>query len=237
MPGDTMIFSRLRIYLRERKYGVLFLEFIILVVGVYLSLQANQWQNNRQNRAIEQQYLVRLEKDFERSSTALSESIARIELSIEKLELSLVILSNEKREEGDYQKLFDAMQSSSIMGSFEVYLATFEELKDTGYMRLLESTELRESLGNVWQKHVTVSRIGEIRNVLRANAFPIMAKYVKPLNGNKLTIDAESLEKDPREIYVAMSIIRSNLHYDLNDSEHLLALIDQTLDLVRTQID
>jgi hypothetical protein len=232
-----MIFSRLRIYLRERKYGVLFLEFIILVVGVYLSLQANQWQNNRQNRAIEQQYLVRLEKDFERSSTALSESIARIELAIEKLELSLVILSNEKREEGDYQKLFDAMQSSSIMGSFEVYLATFEELKDTGYMRLLESTELRESLGNVWQKHVTVSRISEIRNVLRGNAFPIMAKYVKPLNGNKLTIDAESLGKDPREIYVAMSIIRSNLRYDLNDSEHLLALIDQTLHLVRTQID
>ena len=67
--------------------------------------------------------------------------------------------------------------------------------------------------------------------------FPIMAKYVKPLNGNKLTFDAESLEKDPREIYVAMSIIRSNLRYDLNDSEHLLALIDQTLDLVRTQID
>lgn len=236
MPGDTMIFGTLRSYLRERKYGVLFLEFIILVVGVYLSLQANQWQNNRQDRAIEQQYLVRLEKDFERSSAALSESIARIELSIEKLELSLAILSNEKREEGDYQKLFDAMQSSSIMGSFEVYLATFEELKDTGYMRLLESTELRESLGNVWQKHVTVSRISEIRNMLRGNAFPIMAKYVKPKSGNKLTFDAELLEKDPREIYVAMSIIRSNLRYDLNDSEQLLALIDQTLDLVRTQI-
>jgi len=104
-------------------------------------------------------------------------------------------------------------------------------------MRLLESTELRESLGNVWQKHVTVSRASEIRNMLRGNALPIMAKYVKPLSGNKLTFDAELMEKDPREIYVAMSIIRSNLRYDLNDSEQLLTLVDQTLDIVQTQVE
>ena len=100
-------------------------------------------------------------------------------------------------------------------------------------MRLIESTQLRESLGNVWQKHVAISRISEVRNMLRGNTFPVITSYVKPLEGNTITFDAEKVEQDPRELYVALSILRTNLRNDLADSQEMLGLIEEALDAIR----
>jgi hypothetical protein len=220
-----------------RNYKILFVEFLVLVVGVFVSLQVNEWQNDRANRELELQYLLRLEDDFEKSSTALKGNIKLMRSSLEKLESGLTILTNEKRSDEDYQALFLALQGSAIMGSFEVFLGTFEELKDTGNMQLIESTRLRESLGNLWQKYLRVDKISQIRNILRGNTFPAMARHVKPLQGNKLTFDAEMVERNPRDLYVAMSIIRSNLGYDLADSEEVLSLVNAALGIVREEIE
>lgn len=39
-----MLFTRFRQYLLNKKYSSFFLEFCILVLGVYLSLQVNEWE-------------------------------------------------------------------------------------------------------------------------------------------------------------------------------------------------
>lgn len=231
-----MLFTRCRQYLLNKNYGSFFLEFCILVLGVYLSLQANEWQINREYRALELQYLERLDNDFNKSNDALVDNIQRLESSLQKIAFGLTILSQDNRDGQDYQKVFDALQGSSITGNFSVFLGTFEELKDTGYMRLIESTQVRESLGNVWHKKVSINQISEIRNLLRSNTFPVMAKYIKPLKGNKITFDSELVEKNPRELYIAMSIIRTNLQNDLSDSKELLKLINQSVTVIRQEI-
>ncbi len=215
------------------RVGRLLLEFSVLVVGFFVSLQVNDWQNDREDRALEYEYLLRLDNDFEKSRVALADNIDKIESSLVGLEQGLSTLAQDTRDDADYQQLFLALQSASIMGSFEVFFGTYEELKDTGNMRLMQSTPLRESLGAVWQKHLQISKISQIRNMMRGNTFPVMARHVKPLAGNELTFDAEMVERNPRELYVAMSIIRSNLRYDLKDSQQLLALVQ----LAVTQID
>lgn len=231
-----MFLTRIKQYLLNKNYGSFLFEFLILIFGVYISLQANQWQIDRENREIEFLYLERLQNDFNKSSQALAGNIERIEESLESLTASLSILTQEKRNEQDYDELFKALQNSSIAGSFSVYTGTFEELKDTGYMRIMESTKLRESLGNVSQKKSSISRISEIRNLLRSNTFPVLAKYIKPEQGNRMTFDAELVEKDTRELYIAMSIIRSNLIYDLEDSQELLSIIDRSLIVINAEI-
>ena len=69
--------------------------------------------------------------------------------------------------------------------------------------------------------------------MLRGNTFPVMTSYVKPLEGNAITFDAEKVEEDPRELYVALSIIRTNLENDLTDSEAMLTLIEEALGVLR----
>ena len=85
---------------------------------------------------------------------------------MQKIAFGLTILSQDNRDGQDYQKVFDALQGSSITGNFSVFLGTFEELKNTGYMRILESTQVRESLGSVWHKKVSITQNSEIRNLL-----------------------------------------------------------------------
>lgn len=231
-----MFLTRIKQYLLNKNYGSFLFEFLILIFGVYISLQANQWQIDRENREIEFLYLERLQNDFNKSSQTLARNIERIEESLESLTASLSILTQEKRNEQDYDELFKALQNSSIAGSFSVYMGTFEELKDTGYMRIIESTKLRESLGNVSQKKSSITRISEIRNLLRSNTFPVLAKYIKPEQGNRMIFDAELVEKDTRELYIAMSIIRSNLIYDLEDSQELLSIINRSLTVINAEI-
>jgi hypothetical protein len=60
---------------------------------------------------------------------------------------------------------------------------------------------------------------------------------VKPLEGNKLTFDAQLVEEDPRKLYVAMSIIRTNLRNDLADSEEILQLTNEALDVIREELE
>ncbi len=232
-----MIFSRIKDHVSNRNYGLMMLEFMVLVFGFFLSLQVNEWQNDREDRELELQYLERLEDDFSASTEAIELSIERLKESLIRLESGLAILAKSRREQDDYQGLFAALQSSSLTGSFPVNFVTFEELKDTGNMRLIESTEVRERLGRVWQKHMLITRISEIRNMLRGNTFPVLARYVKPLEGNQLTFDAQLVEEDPREIYVAMSIIRANLLYDLSDSEEILQLTNEALDVIRGELE
>ncbi|MFN3237403.1 MAG: hypothetical protein ACE37D_10105 [Pseudomonadales bacterium] len=231
-----MIFSRVKDHVSNRNYGLMMLEFMILVFGFALSLQVNEWQNDREDRELELQYLERLEDDFSVSTEAIDNSIEQLNESLVRLESGLTILAKNRREEDDYLGLFSALQSSSLTGSFPVNFVTFEELKDTGNMRVIESTELRERLGRVWQKHLSITRISEIRNMLRGNTFPVITRYVKPLEGNKLTFDAQLVEEDPRELYVALSIIRTNLHYDLSDSEEILQLTKEALDVIREEL-
>ncbi|WOJ92910.1 hypothetical protein R0135_14100 [Congregibacter variabilis] len=220
----------------DRTWRTLPLEFFIIVVGFFVSLQINEWQNDRENREIEGQYLQRLENDLKKSSEALVDNNDRMRLSVSNMESGLMRLAAEHRSEDDYQTLFVALQNSSIIGGFEVYFGTFEELKDTGNMRLIESSPLRESLAALAQKYLQVVKISQIRNMLRGNTFPVMTRYVKPTVGNSLTFDAQRVEADPRELYVAMSIIRANLGYDLHDSEKLLVLIEETLTIVRAEL-
>jgi|GEM_PF-2378543 len=231
-----MIFSRGKDHVNNRNYALLILEFMILVFGFFLSLQVNDWQNDREDRELELQYLERLEDDLSVSTQAIDKSIVRLGESLIRLESGLTILAKSQREEVDYLGLFAALQSSSLTGSFPVSFVTFEELKDTGNMRLIESTALREKLGRVWQKHLSITRISEIRNMLRGNTFPVITRYVKPLEGNKLTFDAQLVEEDPRELYVAMSIIRTNLRYDLLDSEEILQLTNEALAVIRDEL-
>lgn len=231
-----MIMQRLRHYLYGKNYASFVLEFCILVLGVYLSLQANEWQINQEYRDMELKYLERLENDLRKSNEALLGNVQRMESSLEKLAFGLTILTKDTRDKQDYQAVFDALQGSSITGSFPVFFGTLEELKDTGYMRLIESTLIREQLGNLWQKKVSIYQISEIRNLLRSTTFPVMAKYIKPHKENRITFDAELVEQDPRELFVAMSIIRTNLKNDLDDSKMLRVMIEGALTAIRKEM-
>jgi hypothetical protein len=109
-----------------------------------------------------------------------------------------------------------------LVGRFGVVFGTVEELKDTGNMRLLSSKELRIAIANLHQRYQQTIRISEMRNLLRSQSFPVLARQLRPNSENEIIWDEESVEQNKKDIYVALTVILQNQKFDLVDTEELI---------------
>jgi hypothetical protein len=51
-----VLISRLRKSFKELNWGVLTIEMVMLILGISISLQVNEWQNKQVDRQLEQEY-------------------------------------------------------------------------------------------------------------------------------------------------------------------------------------
>jgi hypothetical protein len=59
-----MIFRRLAQHLKDQNWTAIAIEFVLLVLGVFLGIQVANWNGARQERVLEAEYLSRLQRDF-----------------------------------------------------------------------------------------------------------------------------------------------------------------------------
>ena len=67
-----MILRRLAQHLREQNWTAISIEFVLLVLGVFLGIQVANWNEQRADSARAQAYLVRLQDDFARDLFTIS---------------------------------------------------------------------------------------------------------------------------------------------------------------------
>lgn len=59
-----MILRRFAEALKEQNWTTILVEFVLLVCGVFLGIQAANWNETRRERALEAEYVTRLQRDF-----------------------------------------------------------------------------------------------------------------------------------------------------------------------------
>ena len=69
-----MIVRRLAEALRKQNWVTVVLEIMIVVIGIFLGLQANDWNQARNDRALEVRYLERLQADLQKDLGRLDSS-------------------------------------------------------------------------------------------------------------------------------------------------------------------
>jgi hypothetical protein len=207
---------------RELNWGTLTIEFVILIVGISVGLQVNEWENRRNDRQLEKEYLERLLVDLTETERVLKQDFENLSESVKTLSAGISPLGKSSLTREDHQKVFLSAGASALVGQFGVVFGTVEELKDTGNMRLLRSKELRIALANLYQSYQQTIRISEMRNLLRSQSFPVLARQLKPNSENRIMWDEESVEQNKRDIYVALTVIQQNQKYDLADTEELM---------------
>nr|WP_298931339.1 hypothetical protein [uncultured Erythrobacter sp.] len=84
-----MILRRITKHVREQNWIAIAIDFVIVVVGVFLGIQLGDWNSERTDRAKERAYLERLEADVDRTREQLAvfvrereerlQSIAKVE--------------------------------------------------------------------------------------------------------------------------------------------------------------
>jgi hypothetical protein len=126
-------------------------EILLVVVGILIALQIDNWNENRKDRNLYLNYLVRLKSDFENlHQTAdfrgnwADELVDLAEYQADYLNGNLTTL--------DTLKLAISIEYTSSVNRYNINLPTASELSSTGRLTIIENDTLKNSLNN-WQGH------------------------------------------------------------------------------------
>ena len=67
-----MILRRFAEALKQQNWGAIAIEFVLLVLGVFLGIQVANWNDDRKNQQREAEVIARLFLDFERIDARLT---------------------------------------------------------------------------------------------------------------------------------------------------------------------
>jgi hypothetical protein len=138
-----MILRRLVIALRKQDWVTVVIETLIVVFGVFIGLQVNNWNEARQERIETHSLLERLERDFEQQLALTESGIARQLLY---LEVTDRLITGIRAGQLDEDFLASDLALVDSIGSLPAPSAAFEELVSTGRMRLIRNAVLRDEL-------------------------------------------------------------------------------------------
>lgn len=136
-------------HVKDQNWFAVTLDFFLVVVGVFIGLQVDDWNAQRVEQSLEQEYLERLRDDVEESRNhtkrVTTDWLAQID------HLNLVIDSLDKCEIADDEK-DDFAEGLYNLGKFELaYLntSTIEEMKSTGRLGIIGNINIRDGLSQL----------------------------------------------------------------------------------------
>ena len=197
-----MLLKRLTQGIRSRDWFTVLVELMVLIVGVFLGLQVDDWNQRRIDRIEEQYYLDRLGRDLQRS---LSEQEKLLEAAWTNFEDALAIQKVlEARELGGMTASEFESRIGSIRGIPRSMLvtATTEELIAGGKASLLRSNELREELADFVEWYSDQERSDDYVSSVIIDAYnrqsDFMApEWTDPTSPPKWSADLDELMNDP----------------------------------------
>jgi len=155
-----MILQRLAEAIRQQNWFTVILEVSIVVVGIFIGLQVDDWNSGRQDRRDEQQYLGRLHDEIlsaeKLSARLLDRRIERQAIVLDALDAVFV----------DLQRNSLTDKECFAIGGLHYFniavsgLSAAEELTASGRMDILLDTELRAALGALKQAREALQTLG-----------------------------------------------------------------------------
>jgi hypothetical protein len=134
-------------------------EIILVVIGILIALQINNWNENRKDIILEKEYLTRLKSDLVFDQGLLKNyTIDRYESKVESLE------KGKSYNQGNYiikdiLQFLDDIGYGGVFGNvnWNLNTNTYDELISTGNLRTIKSDSLRNNIisyyenGNAYQ--------------------------------------------------------------------------------------
>lgn len=141
-----MILQRFARSLAKRNWGAAIAEVLIVVIGIFIGLQVDDWNQSRKDRIDEGIFLNSLHDDVLRAEELSSRlRQRRVELLDSMLSAADVLLKRDDRN-ALTGKECDAIVWSTAFNITAPALPSVDELVGTGRMNIIRNTELRTAL-------------------------------------------------------------------------------------------
>ena len=156
-----MILRRLTQSLKEQNWTAITIEFVLLVVGVFLGIQVSNWNTERELRQKSEVFTQRLLADLRVEAWAYEYLIGYNRDVLANARRALDALDGEKPL-SDEQLLIAAYRATQYE-SQDRRRATFDELVSTGTIGLIRSQKLRETATAVYATTIIDQTMAEAK--------------------------------------------------------------------------
>ncbi|MEO7938202.1 MAG: hypothetical protein ABIR55_06230 [Burkholderiaceae bacterium] len=236
-----MILRRLSTSLKEQNWTAIWIEFVLLVAGVFIGIQVANWNEARRDRVLARQYLERLREDFvlsvsgaEDSNVALEKQAGLASLMLERLRACRL---DDRQRDAFAEGLYRLGRQEPPM----LTRGTLDELGSTGRLGIIRSVRLRRALSKVVQRQERTAKVFDIILARRTqplgyidarSTFLVPEHYDGPLKAGQILFDFQALCGDP--VYInAVSHLRQSVYVVIGQNR---ALIGDYLAMVK-QLD
>ena len=126
-------------------------EIALVMIGILLALQVNNWNQNKKDRILEDQYYCRIYEDILQDEEQIDQLLVNINQRMSDANQLLRIILK-----GDYKTREILLQYiKTIRGSavnFKPNDATYEDLKSSGNLNLIRDFEIKKLLSDYFEK-------------------------------------------------------------------------------------
>ena len=247
-----MLLRKITQHVKDQNWFAVFLDFVIVVFGVFIGIQVNGWNSQRIEQSLEREYLIRLADNLEESSNNTKRTNKRWIRRVGNLNVVLNNLNECALDDKDKNKFAEGMYH---IGKFEMsYLndSTLEEMKSTGRSRIIRNRAIHDLLDVVereasYQERVEPQIIAHISPhlayVKQRVSFEItsISDYNNTSDddfefSNIASYDFDTLCADPKFI-ASVSSIRASVIEMLEWNDRVAKNMDSALDLIRNDVD
>lgn len=144
-----MILRRFATALKDQNWTTILVEFVLLVCGVFLGIQAANWNETRRDHAQEAEFIGRLQRDFHAIDARLARNLSRWQ---EKASSSVRLLADLEafQQRGAWPRPKEEILrdlENTMNGAIPApRAATYVELLSAGKLGLIRDTRLRDAL-------------------------------------------------------------------------------------------
>ncbi len=145
-----MILRRIALHVKRQDWFAVFLDFVIVVVGVFIGIQVANWNAERADDARAQNYLQRIRADLDADLANYEDRMAFWAKVSDYGARGLAYAESGDSKGASPWDLLLAFFQASQVAEFYTTEATFEELKSAGELGLIADTGLRDALAQYY---------------------------------------------------------------------------------------
>ncbi|WP_282134331.1 DUF6090 family protein [Seonamhaeicola maritimus] len=135
-------------------------EIVLVVIGILIALQINNWNEERKDRKTEIHYLHRLQEDFIKNQEHLNYQISFSQFQL--YNVKLLLKSMDDPLQNDEHILWPyALEHAYFLAQLTFADNTWSELKSTGNLELISNNEISQNIANCYSSISSLQQLND----------------------------------------------------------------------------
>jgi len=211
-----MILRRFSKHVTDQNWFAVWLDIVVVVVGIFLGMQVTEWNERRKEAIQEDEFLHRFVVDIEKHIGLMKAKMDRLKVIYEEELYILNYLQSNISEKHSNGRLITAIYNSTSVFPYYVYNVTYDELLNSGKFNIIDSVKKRDAISIFYKD---ASRLDEIWNIDIENQYRLAVRAIIEPEIQKVILDKCEI-RNKKEIE-----IQKNCEIEYDETE-LLRMID-----------